>query len=218
MDHRSLKYLLEQQITTLDQQRWIVKLMWYDYEIKYRPGWENKAADALLRLHGDLATISCPWPTWLDEIHYEARHDPSLVDLRDAIKRGEAAIQKISDKEGLLWYQGRLVLPAGSRHKTNFINEFHDTPIGGHSGALLTYKRVAANFYWVGMKRDILEYVWHYDVCQRSEYDSQTPGGLLQLLPIPDRVWEDGSIDFIKGLPSSNGYSVVLVVVDRLSK
>jgi len=42
----------------------------------------------------------------LDEIHYEARHDPSLVDLRDAIKRGEAAIQKFSDKEGLLWYQG----------------------------------------------------------------------------------------------------------------
>lgn len=37
-DHNSLKYLLEQQITTMDQQRWIAKLMGYDYEIVYQPG------------------------------------------------------------------------------------------------------------------------------------------------------------------------------------
>ena len=37
-DHSSLKYLLEQRITTMDQQRWIVKLMGYDYEIEYRLG------------------------------------------------------------------------------------------------------------------------------------------------------------------------------------
>ena len=102
MDHRSLKYLLEQRITTLDQQRWIVKLMGYDYEIECRPGRENKAADALSRLHGDLVAISCPRPAWLEEIHYEARHDPSLADLRNAIKKGEAAIQKFLDKDGLL--------------------------------------------------------------------------------------------------------------------
>lgn len=118
----------------------------------------------------------------------------------------------------MLWYQGRLVILAGPRHKMKVIHEFHDTPIGGHSGALQTYKRVAANFYWVGMKRDILEYVRHCDVCQCKKYDSQTPGGLLQPLPIPDRVWEDVFMDFIEGLPSSNGFSVILVVVDRLSK
>ena len=35
-DHHSLKYLLEQWITTLDQQKWIVKLMGFDYEIEYK--------------------------------------------------------------------------------------------------------------------------------------------------------------------------------------
>jgi len=48
-DQKSLKYLLEQQITTFDQQWWVAKLLGYDYEIQYCPGWENTIVDSFSR-------------------------------------------------------------------------------------------------------------------------------------------------------------------------
>lgn len=48
-DQRSLKYLMEQRITTQSQQNWLAKLMGYDFEIVYEKGSTNRAVDALSR-------------------------------------------------------------------------------------------------------------------------------------------------------------------------
>ncbi|WJZ92202.1 hypothetical protein VitviT2T_011213 [Vitis vinifera] len=46
VDHSSLKYLLEQRISTSMQHKWLTKLMGYDYEIIYRSGKEKEAVHA----------------------------------------------------------------------------------------------------------------------------------------------------------------------------
>ncbi|VVA37581.1 PREDICTED: Retrovirus-related Pol poly from transposon, partial [Prunus dulcis] len=48
-DHHSLKYFLNHKAHTPFQQKWVTKLLGYDYEIHYRQGSDNKAADALSR-------------------------------------------------------------------------------------------------------------------------------------------------------------------------
>ena len=52
-DHWALKYLTEQKVTNLLQQKWISKLLGYNYTIVYRKGAENNVADALSRMYED---------------------------------------------------------------------------------------------------------------------------------------------------------------------
>ena len=68
------------------------------------------------------------------------------------------------------------------------------------------------------MKNKVQQYIRGYEVCQRCKYETQSPASLLQPLPIPIAMWSDLSRDFIGGLPKSQGYGTIMVVVDRLSK
>ena len=55
-------------------------------------------------------------------------------------------------------------------------------------------------------------------VCQQNKVETIKTPGLLQPLSIPSQCWEEVSMDFIIGLPKSERKSVIMVVVDRLTK
>ncbi|CAA0826204.1 Unknown protein, partial [Striga hermonthica] len=120
--------------------------------------------------------------------------------------------------EGLLLYHGRVVVPEAGSLREDIIRHFHDSKFGGYSGVLRTWMRIASTFYWPGLRGDVRDYVGRCDECQRTKADVHRPGGLLQPLPVPARIWEDITMDFIEGLPLSNGFNGVMVVVDRLTK
>ena len=52
-DHYSLKYLLDQRLSTVPQHQWISKLFGFDFTVEYRPGRLNTVADALSRRDAD---------------------------------------------------------------------------------------------------------------------------------------------------------------------
>ena len=56
-NHYSLKYLLEQRVGTLAQQKWISKLLGYAFIVEYKQGRENVVADALSRRQCEAAVI-----------------------------------------------------------------------------------------------------------------------------------------------------------------
>eukprot|EP00253_Pinus_taeda_P027615 PITA_27615 len=68
------------------------------------------------------------------------------------------------------------------------------------------------------MKKDILTFVAECDVCQCHKGETVKSPGTLQPLPIPASIWREVSMDFITGISKSGNKSVIMVVVDKLSK
>jgi hypothetical protein len=83
-DHHSLKYLLEQRLSSLKQHKWVTKMLGYDYEIIYKKGKENVVADALSRQFkedGSLFALSLPSLRWLKEARKEWLANDTLRQL-----------------------------------------------------------------------------------------------------------------------------------------
>lgn len=102
--------------------------------------------------------------------------------------------------------------------RKKILQTLHSSAIGGHSGMKASYQRLKQVFYWPGMKRDLDNFMLLFLVCQKNKGENCPCPGFLDPLHIPDMVWTQVSMDFIEGLPKSNGKEVIFVVVDRLSK
>ncbi|VFQ90118.1 unnamed protein product [Cuscuta campestris] len=156
-------------------------------------------------------------PLLMDELRKENDTLPDLRDLHAAIGNGTAP-PDISSNSGILYYKRRLYISPSSSLRNQILHEFHGTPVAGHQGVDRTFRRIADVFYWPGLRREVRAFVASCPACQATKYSTRKPAGLLQPLPIPERVWDSASMDFVTGLPPSRGFSAIMVVVDRLSK
>lgn len=94
----------------------------------------------------------------------------------------------------------------------------HASAIGGHSGYEVTYNRVKKMFAWPKMKQSIKDFVAQCPICQQAKSERVAYPGLLTALPIPEGAWQVVTLDFVDGLPKSNSFDSILVVVDKFSK
>jgi len=102
--------------------------------------------------------------------------------------------------------------------KLRLIHEIHDTPTAGHPGCSKTLELLTRQYYCPKMHKDVDQYLWNSHNCQRSRTSCHAPFGILHPLPIPNASWSHLSMDFITGLPWTNGFNAILVVVCRHTK
>ena len=221
-DHRSLKELLTQVIQTPEQHMYLARLMGFDYQIQFRSGASNQAADALLRLPEHTTslflTLSVPCLTFMDELRAQLTASSEFQDMVKAIQTSPSAYPDYTIVNDLVLRKGRIWLPSKLALIPTLLTEFHATPTGGHLGTAKTVARIMENFHWTGLRKDVADFVAQCMDCQSVKYETKRVAGLLCPLPVPHRPWDDLSLDFIVGLPPYHGHTVILVVVDRFSK
>lgn len=222
-DHQSLKFLSEQQAITPYQQKWVSKMLEYNYSIIYRKGSQNIVADALSKrthaqIHQCLGESTLTSSELWDKILQANLDDEKLQKLSNELLHNPQLHSKYSWDGRILTRKGKMMIGHNTDLRRAIFDLFHSEAVGGHSGIHTMRRRIGSLLYWKGLSRDVKQWVQEYITCQQYKSDNAAYPGLLQPLPIPDRAWAAVSMDFIEGIPLSKGKSTILVVVDRLTK
>lgn len=108
-DQKSLKFLLEQREINMEYQRWLTKILGFDFDIHYKPGLENKAADALSRKSPvtELFAVSVPVSIQLEEVGSEVERDSELSKLIQELTQDPSSHPDYTLVQGRLLRQGK---------------------------------------------------------------------------------------------------------------
>ena len=246
-DHKSLKYLFDQNELNMRQRRWMDFLKDYNFELLYYSGKANVVANALTRktmhiahlmikevellekfrdmkLQVELGSefIRCSTLTissdFLSSIRERQLLDASLNRVREQLRSDEARDFALGD-DGILRFQGRIFVPNDAEVKKLILEEGHKSRLSLHPGMTKMYQDLKETFWWQGMKKDVAQFVSACLTCQKAKVEHQRPGENLQPLEMLVWKWDSISMDFVTHLPQTfRGHDTIWVIVDRLTK
>jgi len=246
-DHKNLEYFMSAKKLNRRQARWSLFLSRFDFTLHHRPGKQSLKPDALSRRpdHGkgekDNENVTLLKPSYfkiqalkqghalltgqeadlLKKIRNAKDLDEKVVKAVEELRKSgfkKVEGQEWSHEQGLVLFRGKVYVPKSPDLRRQIVELHHDSQIAGHPGRWKTLELVSRNYWWPGMSRYVAAYVKGCDRCNRTK---TFPGKLLgKLVPtqIPQQIWEIITVDLITGLPESEGYNAIMVVVDKLSK
>ena len=146
--------------------------------------------------------------------------DSSFRDLVSQATQADAypsRDRRLTSRDGVYYMGNRLYVPPPLRR--HVVEELHTSAYGGHLGSDKTIDAVSRRFFWPHIKRMVRAKCRECLDCQRSKPRQHKAYGQLQPIPVPDRPWEQITLDLVTELPRTpRGHDAILMFVDRLSK
>ena len=207
-DHRNLTHIRAAKRLNDRQARWAQFFSRFNYTLSYRPGSRNTKADALSRQFTGEPPSAC-------------MAEPILPPARviGVVTWGLETLVRTAQRAHPGPGGGppnRLFVPRELRPRV--LEWGHSSLFSCHPGALRTLSFIRRRFWWPSIEADTREFVAACTTCARNKASHSPPAGLLCPLPVPGRPWSHIGMDFVTGLPSSQGNTVVFTIVDRFSK
>jgi len=237
-DHKPLKGIanLKDQDTRLGRFR--LKLLEYDFEIRYKTGKSNLNADALSRIKTTNADISVVTRAQAKRAEESSEAEKTKSATKSKKEGGRKEIEKtgngatqISDTndKSIKPTNDTTEATSGVSEDTavfvtnpedikRILKNFHDSPLGGHQGAVKTYFRIRRQFKWTGMQRQIKDYVNACHLCQKnkSSKGSKMP---MVITDTPHRPFDKVYMDIVGPLvQSARENKFILTFQDDFSK
>ncbi|KAL0381307.1 UNVERIFIED_CONTAM: Retrovirus-related Pol polyprotein from transposon, partial [Sesamum angustifolium] len=188
-EQHSLRGLINQRIQTLAQQKWLTKLLRYNFEIRYTPGPDNIVADALSCFPASstmlFSAATSIIPAIFDHLRrYYIKEADGQVLITHLSTQTNPQITFFASN-GLVLYKDRIFKPDFGDWRLSLLTDFNDTMKGGHFGVRATSTCIATSFNLPGLLSDIKKCVRRCATYHHNKYNTQKPLGTLQRLPLP---------------------------------
>jgi RNase H-like domain found in reverse transcriptase/Reverse transcriptase (RNA-dependent DNA polymerase)/Integrase zinc binding domain len=245
-DHKNLTYFRTAQKLNDQQARWLLYLSGFDLKLIHLPGTKMVQSDALSRWP-DYGTgkwmeeedkVVLPDNLFINlldtELQERLLNGKDLdLDVKNAIEtlmeEGPTSLKnnlqdwKIEEIDGqkTIFFQGKNYIPKDLKLQRDIVKMYHDHEMAGHPGELETYNRIRQNYWWPGLWTFVKNYVQGCGICQQSKinWSPSNPAYIVIEVANNTRPFAKCLMDLITDLPLVEGYSSILVVVDRgLSK
>ena len=129
-------------------------------------------------------------PSLVDQIKRKQMQDEELVKEINKIMGGEVVEKRSISQDGTLIMKGKVCVPDVEDLRKMIMEEAHCSAYTMHPGSIKMYRTIKENYWWLGMKRDVAEFVLRCLVCQQVKAEHQRPSETIQSLPIPE--WKIG--------------------------
>jgi hypothetical protein len=192
IDHCGLKHIFEQPTLNGRKTRWMEFLSEYNFDIKNIKEKENKVFDALSRrVHLMHATIVSMHQSYLKSLILDVFvTDKHYLQVKEILQQ-EDVQQKMKEydmkEDGLLIHKNRLYVPSSRELRNLVLKEMHNVPYAKHLGYRKTITVLKRQFFWLGMKKDVVHHIIRCMECQRVKVEHRHLAVLLQPLPIPEK-------------------------------